>query len=411
MDAKKIPACPDLEQYKKQAKELVKAWNGDERALQKIVADISVDQFRDGIRQRLGNLAKKKIGDELSLTDAQFLLAREHAFESWPKFAAHIAALNDANSGISKFELAADAIMNGDVKTLKRLLKENPALGNERSDREHNSTLLHYVSANGIEDFRQVTPNNIVEITRILLEAGADVNSASDAYGGGSTTLGLAATSMHPRENGTQNELLELLLGSGAYIDEPGAGGNQHSAVRGSLANGCPEAAELLAARGAKLDLIGAAGIGRLDVIKNLFASAEQSETEEALRFAAGYGRNNIVTYLLNNGTDIQCADADKQTPLHWALFTPQVHTVKLLLERGARLNAVNIYGGDVLGQALWSLVNNRNSADFVPAFEVLLEHGAVIEDGTLGWLAKQKLPDEVKTKVEELLRKHGADS
>lgn len=409
MDARKIPARPDIEQYKKQAKELVKAWNGDEHALQKIAAGVSVDQFRERTRQRLDHLAKKKIGDELSLTDSQFLLALEHAFESWPKFAAHIAALNDANSGISKFELAADAIMNGDVKTLKRLLRENPALINERSDREHNSALLHYVSANGIEDFRQVTPENIVEITRVLLDAGADVNSESAAYGGGSTTLGLAATSMHPRENGTQNELLELLLDAGAYIDEASAGGNSSSAVRGSLANGCPEAAELLASRGAGLDLIAAAGIGRLDVIKNLFPSAGSDETEEALRFAAGYGRNNIVTYLLNNGTDIQCADVDKQTPLHWALFTPQVHTAKLLLERGARLDAVNIYGGDALGQALWSLVNNKNSADFVPAIEALLEHGAAIEDGTLGWLAKQKLPDEVKIKVEELLRKFGA--
>ena len=57
--------------------------------------------------------------------------------------------------------------------------------------REHRSTLLHYVSANGVEDFRQKTPANIVEITRLLLKAGADVNAESESYGGRSTTLGL----------------------------------------------------------------------------------------------------------------------------------------------------------------------------------------------------------------------------
>ena len=38
-----------------------------------------------------------------------------------------------------------------------------PELIRQRSSREHRSTLLHYVSANGIEDFRQRTPPNIVD--------------------------------------------------------------------------------------------------------------------------------------------------------------------------------------------------------------------------------------------------------
>src|SRR5207244_3696969 len=78
--------------------------------------------------------------------------------------------------------------------------------------------------ANGIEDFRQKTQANIVEITRLLLDSGADVNAESDAYGGRSMTLGLVATSMHPKEAGLQIPLLELLLERGAIIElEPGA--------------------------------------------------------------------------------------------------------------------------------------------------------------------------------------------
>src|SRR5262245_34186551 len=105
MDAGELTARPNLEQYKKQAKEIVKAWKGDGEALQKILAlynvkrKVSLAEFREQIRQRIYHLARKKIEDDnFSLSDAQFLLAREYAFDSWPKFAAHIQAMNDANS-------------------------------------------------------------------------------------------------------------------------------------------------------------------------------------------------------------------------------------------------------------------------------------------------------------------------
>lgn len=62
-----------------------------------------------------------------------------------------------------------------------RLLHDHPELVRARSTREHRSTLLHYVSANGVEDFRQKTPKNILDITKLLLTAGADVNAESGA--------------------------------------------------------------------------------------------------------------------------------------------------------------------------------------------------------------------------------------
>src|SRR5213078_1108552 len=208
-DAIPLPAHPDLDQYKKLAKELLRACKADDPgAVRDWAARWRADAIPLATKIRAEKIAK--------LADAQFFLARAHGFESWPKFAKHVDALKRAGSRDAIFEAAADAVVSGDVETLARLLRENPDLVRQRSSREHRSTLLHYVSANGVEDFRQKTPRNIVEITTLLLNAGADVNAESDAYGGRSTTLGLTATSCHPEAAGVQRPLMELLIEHGA---------------------------------------------------------------------------------------------------------------------------------------------------------------------------------------------------
>src|SRR6185503_10912727 len=102
----------------------------------------------------------------------------------------------------------------------------------------------------------QKTPPNIVEITRLLLLAGADVNATSEAYGARSTALGLVATSLHPQRAGVQLALLDVLLDHGAKIEQ-GAASDDGAAIVGCLANGQPEAAAYLARRGAVMNLEG----------------------------------------------------------------------------------------------------------------------------------------------------------
>jgi ankyrin repeat protein len=151
------------------------------------------------------------------------------------------------------FETAVDAVVSGDEETLAALLRADPDLVRARSTREHGATLLHYVSANGVEDVRQKTPANIVEIAAILLDAGADVNAESNAYGGRWTTLGLTATSCHPEKAGVQIALMELLLARGAAIDGSDGGSTANACLR----NGRGQTAAFLAGRG------GSAGSGR----------------------------------------------------------------------------------------------------------------------------------------------------
>src|ERR1051326_3815757 len=194
MDTKELPAYPSLEQFKKQAKDLLKTVkSGQPQPLQSILQRIKKDH------PRLGRLADlKPEGTRLRLADLQFVIARDYGFESWPKFTKHIRGLTLKTSSPSRFESAVDAVVTGDVARLERLLRENPELVRERSARLHHASLLHYVGANGVENYRQKTPKTAVEIAKVLLAAGADVNASAEIYGG-SDTLGLVATSIFPR--------------------------------------------------------------------------------------------------------------------------------------------------------------------------------------------------------------------
>jgi len=113
------------------------------------------------------------------------VIARAHGFLSWPTFVEHVELLARASSPVAAFEAAASAIVAGDATTLKGLLREHPHVIRARSTREHRASLLHYVAANGVENYRQISPKNIAAITEILLAAGADVDAEADVYGGG----------------------------------------------------------------------------------------------------------------------------------------------------------------------------------------------------------------------------------
>jgi hypothetical protein len=367
MDAKKLPAHPRLARYAKEARDLVR-------------------RFQAGKSEALERVKKHAPGaTRLSDSGARRVVAREYGFKTWPRFAKFINELKRRNSPVAQFEAAVEAVINGRVSTLQRLLRENPTLIRARSLRLHRSTLLHYVGANGVEDFRQKTPPNAVKIAQILLEAGAEIDAVADMYGG-ATTLELVATSIHPLLAGVQDDLMELLLGRGAALDVSG------SLVNGCLANGRPQAAEFLAKRGAKLDVEGAAGAGRLDLVKKFFndgrttkPATTQKQLKDAFAWACEYGRTNVVDFLLNKGMAIDAPlKHHGQTGLHWAAFGGHVDTVKLLLKRKAPVNAKDpTFAGTPLGWAIYGWSESPASAKTQGYYDVvraLVEAGATLE-------------------------------
>ncbi|HWZ33328.1 MAG TPA: ankyrin repeat domain-containing protein [Bryobacteraceae bacterium] len=410
-DVEALPAHPSLEQYKKQAKDLVKACKADDsEAIHRIRKYHPRHQKPrnavEAARVRSGQLLDFEVESaKFTLADAQLVIAREHGFESWPKFAKHLQGLTRKDSGDVQFESAADAIVSGDIATLARLLRENPTLIRARSTRAHRATLLHYVSANGFENYRQKSPKNAVEVAKLLLDSGAEVDAIADMYGK-DATLGLIATSVHPAQAGVQIPLLDLLLERGAAIDGPPGTG---SPLNAALFNGQPKAAEFLAARGAQIDMVGAAGLGRLDRVKNFFnqdgslrAHARREGLNSGFVLACTYGRTAVVEFLLDRGADLRARENVGQTGLHSAVINGDLNLIKLLLKRGAPLEARNVWRGTVLGQATWCARHSDRNIDYAPVIQTLLVAGANV--------SQADYPTGIE-QVDAMLRQHGVKS
>ena len=424
-EALPIPERPSLEQYRKLAKDLAKAASGDDPSVLRawvvhwieslvklarvtftsqlpVEVERWIDQVEEFVRRERGTSKK------MSLTQAQFVLARAQGFDSWPKFAKHVESLEYGDTTIANFERAAEAIVTGDIGTLEATLREDPDLVSVRSAREHHANLLHYVSANGIEGYRQKTPKNIVPIARMLLDAGADVNATADVYGGGATTLMLTATSLHPEQAGVQEELLELLLQRGALINKTDDRGM--NIVNATMANGRIRAAEFLARRGATVDLEAAAGLGLIGKVEsafdekgNLIPPATRPQMERGLLWACEFGRNDVMEFLLERGVSVHTDAGTGMTALHCAVLGAQVETIKLLLGHGADFERLNCYDGTALEQALWCAFHN-DRLDFVPAVELLVKAGAKVQEGTLSWIAQQKASGELKQRLADVV-------
>src|SRR6266436_1742476 len=110
MEAKPLPARPSLEQYKKQAKELVKVFRAVQSRKSPDSEAVHSEEAYSGA-MRLGAVQRVKqhhprfadlpddeiAGTKFALADAQFVIAREHGFESWPRFAEHVEELASAS--------------------------------------------------------------------------------------------------------------------------------------------------------------------------------------------------------------------------------------------------------------------------------------------------------------------------
>jgi hypothetical protein len=250
----------------------------------------------------------------------------------------------------ARFERAADAVVDGDLATLSALLASHPELATARAshvtDRNppvHRATLLHYLAANGVENVRQRSPHNAVEVARLLLTAGADPNALADMYDARCTTLSMLVSSTPPARAGVQVPLIEALVDGGASV-EPSGEGAWTSPVVTALVFGFVDAAETLVRRGARVDsLPAAAGLGRLADVMRMLPSASADDRHRALALAAQRGRLEVTRALLDAGADPNLFNPPGMhahgAPLHHAALGGHDALVRLLVERGARVD------------------------------------------------------------------------
>jgi len=359
-----LPVRAPVADYVMQADALLDAWNaGDPGAI--AIARHKHPKFLDDtikwLPKRLSDEQARKMPFEFA--DAQLTVARWYDFDSWQRLVEHVEEVTRDGSPVSRFEAAVDAVVDGDVKTLAAMLAEHPDLVRARSTRVthfdppvHRATLLHYISANGVEGYRQKTPPNAVDVAKTLLGAGAEVDAQADLYGQPSTTMDLLVSSSPPAAAGLQTALAETLLDFGAAID--GVAGTPPLMI--ALAFGFRETAEMLARRGARTDSLGAAaGLGRVEEARQRLPQARAEERHQALALAAQHGQVEIVRVLLDAGEDPNRYNPKRNhghsTPLHQAVAAGHDSVVRLFVERGARLDIEDtIFHGTPLGWAIY---------------------------------------------------------
>jgi catechol 2,3-dioxygenase-like lactoylglutathione lyase family enzyme len=290
-------------------------------------ARTTVRALREVLEQEVAALPEVFGPDALRGDELREEVAKGHYFKSWAAAMAAGDTLVDP-----RFESAADAIVDGDAATLRRLLADDLGLARARSPFGHHQTLLQHVSANGIEATRQwQSPPNAVEMAEILLAAGAEPDVTCDSYGDGSTALTLLVSSVHPYAAGVQADLVEALVRGGANADGIDA---YATPLWTAAAFGYSDASARLARCGARVDnVILAAAVGDLGRVKSFFAEDGMGDLlpqtapsasriggwgppldaeralEHATIYASLHGRADVVDFLLSKHPNLQVTE------------------------------------------------------------------------------------------------------
>lgn len=139
LPTRQLPERPDLEQLKRQAKELLEDFIGG-----KPEAAATVNRFdRDAGRQKF------------ALHHAQLVLARSYGFDSWPKLKAFV-------DGITISRLV-NSVRAGDVGDVRAVLTVRPELVNREAPSSQGRTALHYAVL-----------ERMPQMVRTLMQFGAD---------------------------------------------------------------------------------------------------------------------------------------------------------------------------------------------------------------------------------------------
>jgi peptide-methionine (S)-S-oxide reductase len=257
------------------------------------------------------------------------------------------------------FREAVAAIDAGDIEALERLISANPVLVRERL--ESPSTWLRDKVGKALDGFFQrpyllwfvaedpvrngTLPDNIAAVARTIIDA-ARRHSKENLQEQLDYALSLVSWSWIARERGVQLDLIDVLVDAGADLD-----GNQNNA----LVNGNFAAAEHLVKRGANLTLSVALCLGWWNEVDRLLPTVNDKQKQFAFVLAALHGNAEALRRLIAAGADLNAPAQlySHGTPLHHAVSSGCLEAVKVMVEAGANVNAIDTaWSGTPLGWA-----------------------------------------------------------
>ena len=403
------PVRLNIEQARNQAKDLLKALTSHDRA--------AARRFCTAIPQ-LGTYSDDQVfSAKLALHDAQRVIAIEHGCLSWPELVAHVRQGAEPPYSVDDLTDFFVAVKAQDVDGVRRALGAQPTLIDARlldanymlegdAFREairndphpvtrKTRTALHLVSTGF---FRWATPQ-LLEVARVLVERGADVNNVGwdgnnslcapitlasweggldmmrlllDAGADVSGVHGVAALSTAARHNnidrhnlleeygapvsawslvemGLTDRIIQLVERDPGLLtqrDDNGYTLLQTAVARGSsnpaLMESGREIVRAMVRSGAEMDAFTAAAMNDVDSLARILAGdpgaadPRLANGASPVCFAAWSGSHLAMEMLLKAGADPNVSYGNAMSPLRRAAFYDDTESCRLLLEHGA---------------------------------------------------------------------------
>jgi ankyrin repeat protein len=358
MPSHPLPPRPSLDQLRRRAKELRDAArSGDPAALGRVTAHTPATP-----------------GGEVTLAAAQLAIAREHGYPSWPRLVSEVqartaqrgqqveeflvASIRDWTGRAARM-LARDpwiagydvrtAVILGDAARVREMLARDPGLAT-RTDERTGWTALHAACASRWHRLDPARADGLTEVTRLLLEADADVAIRVSAPGrpagqeGGHWSPLLCAVAGKPNP-----AITGLLLERGARPDDHvlylAAFETGHECLRLLLPH-APDIAATTAlsapistgdAAGARLLLDAGADPNHLLDAGLLGESHEQEPPVPPLSAAVDQeSGSEMIGLLLERGADPDVPGWHGRTPYQQAVRTGQDDVADVLARHGA---------------------------------------------------------------------------
>ena len=344
--ARRMREHPDLEQLKRQAKELLRGFvAGDSEAVAEVHA-----------HYRAADPSK------FALHDAQLVVARSYGFESWPKLKAYV-------DGVTVQRLA-DAVRADDPAQVRAMLRARPELANLAMSYTDEHRPLHFA-------VMQRSP----DMVRLLMRHGASARQGIYSHRDATTAWTIA------KERG-YNEIVAIIEEEEHQRSEPASAPKAEALAdepaRAAVAAGDIEWLRARHAEGSLVNPIRWNGGGLLTV-------AVRHNQPDLLRLLLDFGFDPDERVSSGEGDWVAYSQG---YPLWYCAALGRREMAELLLERGADPN-VHV---DSSGSSVYSAYSHKQW-DMV---EWLRRHGGVVSADTAAIyrqteMARQMLADDAR--------------